>query len=48
MLEVGQLSESLDSIVLGAMQRTYFVIAIVTVDDPGKGGPRKEVHELSK
>ena len=24
------------------------VIAIVTVDDAGKGSPRKEVHELSK
>ena len=45
---VGQLRESHDPMVFGTMQRTYFVIAIVTVDDAGKGSPRKEVHEFSK
>lgn len=47
-LAVGQLRESHDPIVFGATQGAHFVIATVSVDDPGKGGPGQEVHELSE
>jgi len=47
-LAVGQLCESHDPIVFGAAQGAHFVIATVTVDDAGKGGPGQEIHELSE
>ena len=46
--KLGQLREGHDPIVFGAAQGAHFVIAIVTIDDPGKGGPGQEVHELSE
>jgi len=45
---VGELSKGHTTKLPGTTQGSNAVIAAVTRDDPGKGRPRQEVHELSE